>query len=88
MPVQTIDHAWFGLHPGRQYRLRRQTTGELAKWPVPPREGLTGWCIIRKRDGAVELFALATGESFGDCDCCLAPLFRDADDTDATGDAA
>ena len=71
-----IDRLWFKAHPDRHYRLRRQTPGELEKWPVPPRPGLTGWCIIRREDGAMELFALADGETWDDHDLELAPFFE------------
>lgn len=75
MTMTEIDRMWFQAHPGREYRLRRQTPAELLKWPVPPHEGLTGWCIIRKVDGAVELFAFATGETWDDHDLELELFF-------------
>ena len=75
MPLNDLDATWFRIHPDRQFRLRKQSEGELQKWPVPPREGLTGWCIIRKDDGAMELFALADGEIWGDSDEELGPFF-------------
>lgn len=77
MHANDLDSAWFHSNPDREYRLRRQTPAELVLWPVPPREGLTGWCIIRRTDGGVELFAMTTGETWGDCDDELAPFFND-----------
>lgn len=75
MRITEIDRLWFSTNPGREYRLRRQTPAELTRWPVPPHDGLTGWCIIRAEDGAVELFALAAGETWCDCDGCLEDFF-------------
>jgi len=72
---------WFRIHPDREYRLRQQTLAELQRWPVPPREGLTGWCIIRREDGAMELAAFTTGETLDDHDLELGLRFdslRDA----------
>lgn len=70
-----IDRLWFLAHSDRAYRLRRQTPGELERCPVPPRPGFTGWCIILREDGAMELFALADGETWDDYDEKLAPFF-------------
>lgn len=75
MPITTIDRIWFDAHPGREYRLRRQTPAELMKWPVLPRDGFEGWCVIREADGAVELLAFAEGDTQCDCDGCLEALF-------------
>ena len=77
MPLTDLDAVWFKIHSDREYRIRKQTPAELAEWPVPPHEGLTGWCIIRRADGAVELFAIATGEKWGDSDEELGPFFND-----------
>lgn len=57
MNATQIDRMWFQAHPDREYRLRRQTPAELAQWPVQPGPGFEAWCIIRRRDGAMEVFA-------------------------------
>lgn len=75
MPMHPIDRLWFDTHHGRKYRLRWQTQAELLKWPVPPRDGFTGWCVIREADGAVELLAFAEGDTQCDCNGCLEELF-------------
>jgi len=75
MPLNDLDATWFRIHPDRQFRLRKQSPAELQQWPVPPERDATGWCIIRKHDGAMELFALAAGETWGDSDEELGPFF-------------
>lgn len=75
MPATEIDRLWFSAHPDREYRLRRQTPGELERWPVPPGYGFTGWCIIRKADAAMELFAIAEGAAWDDHDFELSLFF-------------
>ena len=77
MSATFIDDAWFKVHPDRQYRLRRQTPAELAQWPVPPGPEFTGFCIIRKSDGAMALFALKAGEAWDDHDMELKPFFEE-----------
>ncbi|WP_342167062.1 hypothetical protein [Methylobacterium sp. SD21] len=77
MPLNDLDAVWFRIHPDRQYRLRKQSPAELQQWPAPLHEGLTGWCIIRKDVGTMELFALTTGETWGDSDEELGPFFND-----------
>lgn len=75
MPATDIDDLWFKAHPDREYRLRRQTPAELQRWPVPPREGWTGWCVIRREDGAMKLFALVGDDTWDDHDLELSQLF-------------
>lgn len=77
MPLTDLDKRWFQNRPARQYRLRRQTPAELLRWPVPPHDGLVGWCVIRRDDGAMELFALAAGDAWDDHDADLSLLFSD-----------
>lgn len=75
MPVTEIDQLWFKAHPGREYRLRRQTPAEVARWPVQPAPGLIAWCIIKGDTGATEAFASDPKETWCDCDGCLESFF-------------
>lgn len=77
MPAIDIDDIWFRTNPDREYRLRRQTPAELEKWPVPPGYGFTGWCIIRRADRAVELFAIAENATWDDYDFELSQFFNE-----------
>lgn len=77
MPATEIDSQWFHSNPDREFRLRRQTPAEFEAWPVPPKPGWVAWCIIRKEDGAVEVFALPAGDEWDNYDEELAPLFED-----------
>lgn len=77
MSAINMDDIWFRANPDREYRLRRQTPAELEKWPVPPGYGFTGWCIIRKSDRAMELFAIAAGETWDDYDFELGQFFAE-----------
>ena len=76
MPSSQIDSLWFQAHPTREYRLRRQTTGEIAQWPVQPGPDFDAWCIIRRSDGATEVFALKAGASCDDYDLELEQFFE------------
>ncbi len=53
MPLTDLDAVWFRIHSDREFRLRKQSPAELQQWPVPPERDATGWCIIRKDDGAM-----------------------------------
>ncbi len=75
MSLNDLDRTWFKIHSDREFRLRKQSPVELQQWPVPPEKGVTGWCIIRRGDGAMELFALAAGETWGDSDEELGSFF-------------
>ncbi|MCP2083950.1 UNVERIFIED_ORG: hypothetical protein J2W74_005215 [Methylorubrum zatmanii] len=77
MPASELDSQWFHNNPDREFRLRRQTPAEFAAWAIPPKPEWTAWCIIRKEDGAVAPFGLRVGDTWGDCDEELAPLFED-----------
>ena len=72
-----IDRLWFGAHPDREYRLRRQTPAETASWPVPLKPGFTAWCIARREDGALVAFGLAEGTAWDDYNEDLALLIDD-----------
>lgn len=75
MPLTDLDRLYFGAHPERNYRLRRQTPAELADRPDRPDQGFEPWCIIRRADGAVEPFALQAGTALDDNDPELLALF-------------
>ncbi|MBA9069927.1 hypothetical protein FHR71_003688 [Methylobacterium sp. RAS18] len=75
MIATEIDSQWFHNNPDREYRMRRQPPAEFQAWPVPPEPGMVAWCIIRRRDGAVEQFALPEGDEMDDYDGELAALF-------------
>jgi len=73
--LTTDDRMWFQDHPDREYRLRRQTPGEVARWPVQLTPGLVAWCIIRSKTGAMEVFASDPAATWCDCDECLEGFF-------------
>ncbi|EHP94974.1 hypothetical protein [Methylorubrum extorquens] len=75
MIATELDSQWFHNNPDREYRMRRQPPAEFQAWPVPPEPGMVAWCIIRRRDGAVEQFALPEGDEMDDYDGELAALF-------------
>lgn len=75
MIATEIDSQWFHSNPEREFRLRRQPPAEFQAWPVPPEPGMVAWCIIRRRDGFVEQFALPEGDEMDDYDGELAALF-------------
>jgi hypothetical protein len=75
MIATEIDSQWFHSNPDREYRMRRQPPAEFLAWPVPPEPGMVAWCIIRRRDGAVEQFALPESDEMDDYDGELAALF-------------
>jgi hypothetical protein len=75
MHVTQIDTMWFQAHQDREYRLRRQTAAELAQWPVHPGPDFDPWCIIRRADGVMEVFALKVGDTWDDHDLELELFF-------------
>lgn len=75
MTMTEIDRMWFQAHPAREYRLRRQTTAELAQWPVHPGPDFDPWCIIRRADSDMEVFALKVGDTWDDHDLELELFF-------------
>lgn len=75
MSVTPIDRMWFRAHPGREYRLRRQTSVEIARWPVQPGPDFDAWCIVRRSDEATEVFALKAGATWDDFDLELGLFF-------------
>lgn len=75
MHATEIDRMWFRAHPNREYRLRRQTPAEVQRWPVPPGPGFDAWCIIRRADGVVEMFAIKAGATWDDHDLELGLFF-------------
>jgi hypothetical protein len=68
MHATQIDTMWFQANPSREYRLRRQA-------PVHPGPDFDPWCIIRRSDGAMEVFALKTGDTWDDHDLELEQFF-------------
>lgn len=75
MHATQIDRMWFQAHPDRQYRLRRQTLAEVALWPVQPGPDFAPWCIIRRADSVMEVFALRVGDTSDDHDLELEQFF-------------
>lgn len=75
MSVTPIDRMWFRSNPGREYRLRRQTPAEIARWPVQPDPDFDAWCIVRRSDEATEVFALKTGATCDNYDLELGLFF-------------
>lgn len=75
MHATEIDRLWFQAHPDRQYRLRCQTPAEVARWPVHPGPDFDPWCIIRRADGVMEVFALKVGDTWDDHDLELELFF-------------
>lgn len=61
MAATQIDLMWFRAHPCREYRLRRQTPAEVISWLVQPGPDFEAWCIIRRRDAEMEVFAIKVG---------------------------
>lgn len=75
MHATQIDTMWFQAHPDREYRLRRQTAAEVALWPVQPGDDFEAWCIIRRRDEAMEVYATKVGAKNEDYDFELESFF-------------
>lgn len=72
-----VDRLWFQAHPDREYRLRPQTDDELMGWWLPPSPDVDPWCIVRRDDGATEVFARNLSDAWADHD----PVLEEAFDT-------
>jgi hypothetical protein len=47
----------------------------LVQWPVHPGPDFDPWCIIRRADGVMEVFALKVGDTWDDHDLELELFF-------------